>query len=74
MTILEKFLNFAERLSADRLTNIETVLTEIMESYSQLYDFSDNELTIIDKRIADNEPQYASDNDIHKLFGKPFTT
>jgi hypothetical protein len=74
MTILEKFLHFAERLPAEGLMNVEAALAEIMDSYSPLYDFSANELSLIDQRVAETHPQYASSEDISNVFGKPFST
>ena len=73
MTVLEKFLHFAERLPADRLNSIEIALAEIMESYSERYDFSVSEKQMIDQRMAEAHPAFSSSEDIAQLFGKPFS-
>ena len=73
MTILEKFLQFAERLPTDRLNSVETALAEIMESYSDRYGFTSSEQQMIDQRVAETEPAFSSSEDIAKLFGKPFS-
>jgi hypothetical protein len=73
MTILEKFLHFAERLPADRLNSLETALAEIMESYSDRYGFTASEQQIIDQRVAETRPAFSSSEDIAVLFGKPFS-
>ena len=73
MTVLEKFLHFAERLPADRLVSIESALAEIMVSYSDRYDFSADELQAIDQRVAEAKPTFAAPDAITQLFGKPFS-
>lgn len=73
MTILETFLQFAEGLPAGRLRSVETALAEIMASHSERYDFTAAEQQIIDQRVAETRPAFASDKDIAKLFGKPFS-
>lgn len=73
MTILEKFLQFAERLPTDRLNSVETALAEIMESYSDRYDFMPLEQRVIDQRVAEARPEFSSAQDITKIFGKPFS-
>jgi hypothetical protein len=73
MTILEKFLSFAERLPADRLNSVETVLAEIMESHSDRYGFSTSEQQIIGQRVAETSPAFSSSKDNAKLFGRPFS-
>lgn len=73
MTILEKFMQFAGRLPADRMTSVETALAEIMESYSDRYGFTSSEQQTIDQRVAETNPAFSSSEDIAKLFGKPFS-
>lgn len=73
MTVLEKFLQFAERLPTDRLTSVEIALAEIMESYSDRFAFTQVEQQIIDQRVAESAPEFASKEDISKIFGKPFS-
>ena len=73
MSILEKFRHFAESLPIDRLNSVEFALAEIMESYSEAYDFSANEKEVIDQRLTESNPEFADRADVAKLFGKPFT-
>jgi DNA-directed RNA polymerase subunit N (RpoN/RPB10) len=73
MAILEKFVHFAERLPADRLSSVEMALAEIMESYSERYEFTSSEQQIIDQRVTESSPEFSSGDDIAKLFGKPFS-
>ena len=73
MTVLEKFLQFAERLPTDRLTSVEIALAEIMESYSDRFAFTQVEQQIIDQRVAESAPEFASKEGISKIFGKPFS-
>jgi hypothetical protein len=73
MTILEKFLQFAEHLPADRLNSVEAALSEIMESYSDRYGFTVSEQQMIDQRVAETKPAFSSSENIAKLFGKPFS-
>ena len=73
MTILEKFLQFAERLPDDRLNSVEAALAEIMESYSDRFAFTPAEQLTIDQRTAEAKPEFASAEDVSKLFGKPFS-
>ncbi len=73
MTVLEKFLHFAERLPMDRLTSVEVALAEIMESYSDRFAFTPSEQQIIDQRVAEPKPEFSSSEDITKIFGKPFS-
>ena len=73
MTILAKFLQFAERPPADRLNSVEAALTEIMESYSDRYGFTAGEQQVIDQRLAETKAVFSGREDIAELFGKPFS-
>lgn len=73
MTVLEKFVSFAKRLPADRLQSVEANLAALMESYSDKYDFTASELTELDRRTNNANPEFADPDDITKLFGKPFS-
>jgi hypothetical protein len=73
MTVLERFLQFAERLPAERLSAVEAALAEIMASHSERYDFSAAELSVLDQRVAEEKPAFSDSRDIAKLFGKPFS-
>jgi|GEM_PF-799648 len=73
MTMLDKFVSFAKGLPADRLQSMEATLAALMESYSDGHDFTTAELSEIDRRVSDTNPQFSKPDEITKLFGKPFS-
>ena len=72
MTVLEKFLQFAELRPTDRLNSVEVALAEIMESYSDRFALTKSEQQIIDQRVAEARPEFTSSEDITKIFGQSF--
>ena len=73
MTVLEKFISFAQGLSADRRQSVESALAALMESYSDNYEFTGDELAEIDRRTANSTPELSDPDEITRLFGKPFS-
>ncbi len=73
MTVLEKFMVFAKDLPADRLESVEEVLAALMETYSEKYDLTADQMAEMEKRMAEKNPEYASQEAITAIFGKPFT-
>tara|TARA_R110002124_G_scaffold42459_4_gene130592 strand:- start:380 stop:604 length:225 start_codon:yes stop_codon:yes gene_type:complete len=73
MTMLEKFMAFAKDLPADRLESVEEVLAALMETYSDKYDLTADQLAEMDRRVAEENPEYASQEAITAIFGKPFS-
>lgn len=73
MSVLDTFVQFTDRLPADRLSSVEAALAQIMASHSEQYDFSLPELALIDQRVVAEAPEYSASDDIKKLFGKPFS-
>jgi hypothetical protein len=73
MTILDTFLSFAKGLPADRLQSVEAALAALMESYSERYAFTDEEMAELDRRVAEPKPTFADSAEIAALFGKPFS-
>ena len=73
MTMLEKFMAFAKALPADRLESVEEVLAALMETYSDKYDLTADQLAEMDRRVAEENPEYASQEAITAIFGKPFS-
>lgn len=73
MTMLDKFLSFARRLPADRLEAVEESLAALMESLSDRFEFTPEELAELDRRVAHSDPQYSNPADIAKIFGQRFT-
>ena len=72
MTVIEKFIHFANGLPAGQMDSVEAALSELMESFSPKYEFSAAELTELDRRVAEPKPQFAGKGQIEALFGKPF--
>lgn len=64
---------FAKALPSDRLESVEEVLATLMESYSEKYDLTAEQLADMEKRMAEENPEYASRAAIAALFGKPFS-
>ena len=73
MTMLEKFMAFAKGLPADRLESVEEVLAVLMESHSDKYDLTADQLAELDRRVAEERPEFSDPEDITQLFGKPFS-
>lgn len=73
MTTIEKFVHFAQSLPSDRLASIEAALAELMESYSDSYALTPSELAEAEKRMAEDDPEYASPEAISAIFGKSFS-
>ncbi len=73
MTVLEKFLSFAQQLPADRLKSVEAALGALMATYSENRDFTAAELDVLDQRVAEAHPTFSDPDDIAKLLGKPFS-
>tara|TARA_R110001599_G_scaffold110476_2_gene274367 strand:- start:3654 stop:3977 length:324 start_codon:yes stop_codon:yes gene_type:complete len=73
VTMLEKFMAFAKGLPADRLESVEITLAQIMESHSEKYDLTPDQLAELDRRVAEERPEFSNPEDITKLFGKPFS-
>ena len=72
MTVLDKFIAFASALPADQRESVEESLAALMESLSAEFDFTPAELTEIERRMAEPNPEFSDPADIAKIFGKPF--
>jgi hypothetical protein len=73
MGILESFVSFAKGLTGERRAEVEADLAALMESYSDRYDFRPEELSELDRRLAEPRPKFAAAEDIERIFGKPFS-
>ena len=73
MTMLDKFIAFASALPVDQRESVEESLAALMESMSDRYDLTPDELAEIDRRVAEPNPKYSSPAAIAKIFGKPFS-
>ena len=63
---------FAKTLPADQLESVEEVLAALMESHSEKYDLTADQLAELDKRMVEENPEYASPEAIAAIFVKPF--
>ena len=71
MTILEKFIAFAERLPAASREEIEAALTALMDSHAREYDFSPEELAELDRRVAEPRSGFADSDEVDRLLRRP---
>lgn len=72
MTVLESFVQFAKDLPSGQLHDVEAALAEIMASYSSEHEFTEAELSELRHRLAEADPDFATDKDVKALFGKSF--
>jgi hypothetical protein len=73
MTVIDRFLSFTRELSAENRASVEEGLAALMDSYSERYAFTPDELSEIDHRLAEPKPEFASAQEVAALFGKPFS-
>ena len=72
MTVLEKFVAFANGLPSDRRESVEEALADLMATLSAEYDLTAEEGEEIDRRVAEPKPTFSHPEAIAKIFGKPF--
>lgn len=70
MTILEQFNAFAERLPPERRAEIEQLLADIMASEDADWELSPDQLTELRRRMADPNPEYATDEEVDAFFAR----
>lgn len=73
MTTIEKFVQFMHSLPAESAQSVEETLDQIMASYSEEVEYTPEQLTELDQRMAEAEPEYSSKEAIAAIFGKPFS-
>tara|TARA_R110001606_G_scaffold246029_1_gene394097 strand:+ start:576 stop:800 length:225 start_codon:yes stop_codon:yes gene_type:complete len=73
MTMIEKFVDFVHALPADSAQSVEATLAQIMESYSDKYELTPDQLAEMQKRMAEENPEYSSKEAITAIFGKAFS-
>ena len=73
MTVLEKFVSFANALPSDRMESVEEHLAALMQILSDKHGFSESEKAEIDRRSAIADPEFSDASDITKIFGRPFS-
>jgi hypothetical protein len=72
MSVLETFLQFAKELPAGELLDVEAALAEIMASRSGNSEFTKEELAELNARLAETDPDFATDAEVYAVFGKTF--
>lgn len=72
MTLIDKFVAFAKALPADRRAPVEEALGSIMATLADDTAFTTNDLTELDRRLAEPKVEYLSGEEITELLGKPF--
>lgn len=73
MTIIDKFAHFVESLPEESAKSVEQLLEQVMRSYSEEIAYTPAQLAELDMRLAEAKPQYASQESIAEIFGKPFS-
>lgn len=69
MTMFERFLTFTKGLSIERLEAVEGGLAALMESYSERHEFTEGELSKLDRRVADPAPKFTDPATIEGIRG-----
>lgn len=73
MGILESFFAFAKGLNGERLRAVESDLAALMEAYSDRFAFTPEEISELDRRVAESNPKFAGTDEVERIFGKPFS-
>jgi len=68
MTILKKFVAFAETLSAEERREVESLLASIMYGRSVEFELTAEEEAELDRRMAEPDPEYAGPEEIEAIF------
>jgi hypothetical protein len=68
MSVLEKFVAYAEALPEERRREIDEILASIMDSESPEFEFTEEELAELHRRMADPNPQYATPAEVEAVF------
>lgn len=55
---------FARALPSDRRESVEESLAARMESFSEKYDFTPEQMAELDRRVAEKRPEFAAEEDI----------
>jgi len=68
MTVLDKFVAFAEGLPADRRREVEEVLAALMDRESDDHGLTPEQLAELDRRMAEPNPEYADPSEVEAIF------
>jgi hypothetical protein len=69
MGIIETFVSFAEGLTGQRRKAFEAELAALMETYSDRFEFTPEELAELDRRVAEPKPDYATADEVERILG-----
>jgi hypothetical protein len=69
MGIIDSFISFVKGLSGERRQAVEAELAALMESYSERFEFTQDELAELDARVAEPKPRYATADEVEKVLG-----
>jgi hypothetical protein len=69
MGIIESFVTFARSLKGQRRQALEAELAALMESYSERFDFTPDELAELDARVAEPSARFAPADEVEKVLG-----
>lgn len=72
MTVIDSFLAFTARLGELERIAVEEALADLMESYEPKYGFTDTEMTELDNRMREPNPDMASNDEVRRIFGHAF--
>jgi len=67
MTILDRFVQFTLSLPDERREEIEDILASIMAG-NEAAAFSAEQLAEIDRRLAEEDPEYATEEEVAAVF------
>ena len=68
MSVLEKFVAYAEAQPEERRREIDAILASIMDPESPEFEFTAEELAELDRRMADPDPKYADPTEVEAVF------
>ena len=72
MSILEKFVAFAEALPDDRRVEIEEILSDLMGANSADCEFTPEEIAELDRRCADESEEWIDGDVVRKKLRRLF--
>lgn len=70
MSVFERFVEFSKALPDDRREEIEDLLDAIMRTETDDA-FTPEQLAELDRRMAEQNPAYATDEEVTALFERP---
>lgn len=70
MSVIERFVEYARALPEEERLSLEGMLESIMQS-AQDRSLSDEDLAELDRRMAEENPEYATDEEVAALFERP---